>query len=176
VGEDGQVLYAASVVKTGKRVGTKEEQGVSSDAKLDGNQYLAAAATLKKMQWDFVVPCKKALDKESSNQELEKKTVAKLEEACCAMNRTSKDAERCLPSILKLGTNSGVKSSVELKSTLKMLYKHISHVSEIHMGLSEPWKNSEQLRDYLVAAAHAAIACQDAVDVAKALVASHNKA
>ena len=169
-GKDGQTLYAAAVVKTGKRVGTKEESGVKSDAKLEQSQYEAATAALKKMSWDFTVPSKKNLDKEMASHSLEKKTMAKIEEACAAMNRTSKEAEKRLPQIQKLEANSAVKACAELKAALKDLYKHISHVNEIQMGLNEPWQNSEQVRNDLIAAASATICCQDSVDIAKALI------
>ena len=127
-------------------------------------------STMKQLKWDFSVPSQKELAVENNNQVLGEQTMKKVEQAASMMNKVSKTAETLLPQLQSKTGSTAQDAFGKLRSSLKDLYSHIAKLNEVHLGLVEPFKNSKQVKDDLCAAARSTLDCQDACDVAKALV------
>jgi hypothetical protein len=152
------------------RAGTREETGTEGTRKITADEKKQLDSGMKKLKWNFTVPSDKMLADESKSLQLCKKTTDKLEECGGVMNKVTKMAEQTLPLMSKVTSSAGDTAKQSLRTCLKTLYSHIQKINEHTMGLSEPWKNSRQVKDDLCLAANATIACNDAIDICKALI------
>ena len=171
-GDNGRELYASHVSATKHQSGVLHESGTEGNRKLNAGQKEALDAGMKAFNWKFNVPDDKTLNKEDASGALCPKTRQKLDEAGTIMNKTAKMAEQVLPSILKVATTAAQNGRESLRKHLKELYGHIQKVNEHCNGLTDPWKNSKGVRDDLYKAATATLACNDAIDICKALIAA----
>ena len=171
-GEDGRLLYASHVSATKHQSGVLHESGTEGNRKLNAGQKEALDAGMKALNWKFSVPDDKTLTKEDASGALCPKTRQKLDEAGTIMNKTAKMAEQILPNIFKVATTAAQNGRDSLRKNLKELYGHIQKINEHCNGLSEPWKNSQGVRDDLYKAANSTLACNDAIDICKALISS----
>ena len=169
-GEDGRELYASHVAATKHQTGVMNESGTQGNRKVNADQKEALDAGMKALSWKFNVPDEKTLHKEDASGALCPKTRKKLDEAGTIMNKTAKMAEQILPNIFKVATAAAQNGRDSLRKNLKELYGHIQKINEHCNGLSEPWKNSQGVRDDLYKAANSTLACNDAIDICKALI------
>ncbi len=170
LGDDGKVLYASSYAATASRHGSRHETGTEGEKNISAQQKAMLDGALKKLKWTFVMPSDKMLENEDKSNKLCQKTTDKLEECGGVMNKVTKMAEQTLPLMSKITSSAGESAKQSLRNNLKQLYSHIQKINEHTMGLSEPWKNSRAVKDDLCMAANATIACNDAIDICKALI------
>ena len=173
--EPGHTLYASVSVAKGKKWGRVQTSGTKASRKINNETKQLLDNTIKQLKWDFEVPNTKALAIETSNQVLGETTLKKLQQAATMMNKVSKTAETLLPQLQGNTGGTARDAHSKLRNSLKDLYGHIQKLNEVNLGLNEPFKNSQQVRDDMIAAARATLDCQDACDVARALAVRPSK-